>query len=66
MKALNWIANITAGIGLVLLILGTISAVFVVRIIANHPIYYFIVANSFFLITIILFVIQIKNQLKKE
>jgi hypothetical protein len=67
MKALKWLAYISAGIGLLLVIVGAVSAVFhlqllQVRFLAS----YFEAANSFFLITIvILFYIHLYRN-KKE
>jgi uncharacterized membrane protein len=66
MKTLNLIAWISTGIGLVLILLGIISSVFGIKIYANQAVNYFHVANSFFLITIALFVFLIKYQCKKE
>jgi hypothetical protein len=55
MKALKWLAYISAGIGLFLVILGSVAAVFhlqllEVRFLAS----YFEAANSFFLITLMI------------
>jgi hypothetical protein len=66
MKALNWIAWISGGIGLVLVLLGSIQAVFGQILHVNHIINYFLAADSFFLITIALFVYLYKCQCKKE
>jgi hypothetical protein len=67
MKALNWIAWISAGIGLVFVVLGLIQGVFSLKIIEGAEITnYFHVANSFFLITIALFVYLYRCQCKKE
>lgn len=56
MKALKWIAYLSTTIGLLLVLLGSISAVFHLHLLqVNYISSYFIGANSFFLITIILF-----------
>lgn len=67
MKALNWIAWISAAAGVVIIILGTIqllagSNIFGIR----HEVNFFHAANSLFLFAIMLFVCMIRNQLKKE
>jgi len=66
MKALNWIAWISAGIGVVFVILGLIQVVFGRLRPSTEIINYFHAANSFFLLTIALFVSLIKCQCKKE
>lgn len=56
MKALKWIAYLSTAVGLLLVLLGSISAVFHIRLLqVNYMSSYFIGANSFFLITIIIF-----------
>jgi len=56
MKALKWIAYLSTGIGLLLVLLGSISAVFHVRMLqVNYMSSYFMGANSFFLITVVIF-----------
>jgi hypothetical protein len=56
MKTLKWIAYISAIIGLLLVILGSISAVFHLHMLqVNYMPSYFQGANSFFLITIVIF-----------
>lgn len=56
MKTLKWIAFITAVIGLLLVALGSVSAVFHIRLLqVNYMSSYFMGANSFFLITVIIF-----------
>jgi hypothetical protein len=52
MKALNWIAWISSGIGVVFVLLGFISALFGRLRPETESINYFHAANSFFLITI--------------
>jgi hypothetical protein len=66
MKALNWIAWTSSGIGVVFMVLGFISALFGRFNSGTESVNFFHVANSFFLITIILFVYLIKCQGKKE
>jgi hypothetical protein len=67
MKVLNWIAWISAGIGLVFVLLGLIQGIFRMKIIESAEITnYFHVANSFFLLTIALFVFLFRCQCKKE
>ena len=80
MKALNWIAWISGGIGLTFLILGLVQLFYglilfflgVQRIGGGRlfgdteVINFFIAASSFFSITIILFLLQIKNRHQKD
>jgi hypothetical protein len=68
MKALNWIAWISAGIGVVLMLLGGISGLIAKNILpgVTHIVNYFLIADSFFLITIALFVFIYRCQCKKE
>jgi hypothetical protein len=66
LKVLNWIEWISAVIGVVFIILGSIASVFNIHIIANKPVNYFLVANSFFLMTIVLFLFIHLGQFKKE
>jgi hypothetical protein len=63
MKALNWIAWISGGIGLVIVLLGLIQLVFEKFIQGSELINYFHSGNSFFLITI---VYVYRCQCKKE
>lgn len=66
MKALNMIALICGAIGLVLVLLGFIQ-LFTGRFISGAEIVNYIhAANSFFLITIALFLFTAKGQTKKE
>ena len=56
MKTLKLIAYISTVIGLLLVVLGSVSAVFHIRLLqVNYMSSYFQGANSFFLITIIIF-----------
>jgi hypothetical protein len=65
MKALNWIAWISAGIGVVLLILAGVSLIEGRAIIVENTINYFHAANTFFLITIALFIFLYRCECKK-
>jgi hypothetical protein len=65
-KALNWLEWISAAFGVVFMILGAIASVFEIHIIANKAINYFNIANSFFLLTIVLFLFIHLGQYKKE
>ena len=56
MKALKWLAYVSAGIGLLLVILGSIAAVFHVHILqVRYMTSYFQGANSFFLLAAVIF-----------
>jgi uncharacterized membrane protein len=58
MKALNWIGWASAGTGVILMILGIISTLISKKILPiQHVVNYFHMANSFFLITIALFIV---------
>ena len=66
LKALNWIAWISAGLGVIFIIIGFISA-YVGRIFADtESVNFFHAANSFFLGSIVLFLFLIKSGIKKE
>jgi hypothetical protein len=65
MKALNWIAWISSGIGLIFVFLGLLQVVFGKFISGTEIINYFHAANSFFLITIALFVFLLRCESKK-
>jgi cytosine/uracil/thiamine/allantoin permease len=66
MKAINWAAWISGGIGVVIILLGVISGILGRKILpVQHIVNYFVMANSFFLITIALFVYLIKCQSNK-
>ena len=55
MKALKWIAYLSAGIGLILVILGSISAFFHIQILqVRYLSSYFEAASSFFLIPVVI------------
>ena len=66
MKTLKWIAYISAVIGLILVVLGSVSAVFHIRLMqVNYMSSYFMGANSFFLITVIIFLYTYLAENKK-
>jgi formate hydrogenlyase subunit 4 len=65
-KALNWIEWISAVIGVVFIILGLISAVFGRLRPDTESVNYFVAANSFFLLAIVLFLFIHLGQFKKE
>jgi hypothetical protein len=65
MKALNWIAWISGGIGVILVILGVIQFPFGKFLPGEHIVSYFHVANSFFLLTIALFIYLYRCECKK-
>ena len=67
MKTLKWIAYLSSGIGLLLVLLGSISAVFHIHILqVNYMPSYFQGANSFFLITIVIFLYLHLCKIKPE
>jgi len=66
MKALNWIAWISSGIGVVFVLLGFISALFGRLRPETESINYFHAANSFFLITMSSLLFLHLDQHKKE
>ncbi len=67
MKALKWIAYISAGIGGVLILIGVISALTLKhKLQAIYIASYFLGANSFLLITtVILLFIHLNHHMKK-
>jgi hypothetical protein len=72
MKVLNWIAWISAGIGILLISFAGLSSL-LPRVCTQtncfgfaQKVNFFIASSSFFLITIALFVFEIKNQLNKD
>ena len=66
MKTLKWIAYISAVIGLLLVALGSVSAVFHIRLLqVNYMSSYFQGANSFFLITVIILLYMYLAENKK-
>ena len=66
LKALNVIAWIAAGLGLILIIVGFISAWFGRIIPGTESVNFFHAANSFFLGSIVLFVFLIKKNLSRQ
>ena len=67
MKTLKWIAYVSSGIGLLLVILGTVAAVFHLHILeVRYLASYFEGANSFFLITMVILFYIIVSGNKKE
>ena len=66
MKILNWIGWISAGIGGIIVLLAAISLLAGKNIFGvGHVVNYFHAANSFFLITIALFIVVFKCECKK-
>ncbi len=66
MKALKWLAMISSGIGLVLVLLGSVSAIFHLHLLrVNYMVSYFWAANSFFLITIVILLFLHYNKSEK-
>lgn len=68
MKALKWIAWISAGVGAIVLLLGIISGMFLPRPylgIVTNATTFFIAANSFFLLAIALFIFLYRCQCNK-
>jgi hypothetical protein len=65
-KALNWLEWISAVIGVVFIILGLIQVVFGRLRPSTEIINYFHIANSFFLMAIVLFLFIHLGQFKKE
>ena len=67
MKTLKWVAYISADIGLLLVILGSVSALFHVHILqVRYMTSYFQAANSFFLIAIVIFLYFLINRNKDK
>jgi len=66
MKTLNWIGWTSAGVGVIMILLGVISGIIGNSILPiQHVVNYFHVANSFFLITIALFIFIYRCECKK-
>jgi hypothetical protein len=67
MKTLNLIAWISAGFGALIVLLGLISGIIGKSIIpsVSHLVNYFLISDSFFLITIALFVFLYRCECKK-
>jgi len=67
MKALKWLAYITSGIGLLLVIVGSVAAVFHLHILqVRYMTSYFQGASSFFLITIVILLYLHLGRNRKE
>jgi hypothetical protein len=69
MKSLTWIAWISAGVGVLILLLGIIAGVFLPRPyfgIVTNATTFFNVASSFFLLTIALFVFLYRCKCNNE
>jgi hypothetical protein len=66
MKALKWIAYISADIGLVMLLLAAISIIARRAIFVENIVNYFHAASTFFLLTILIFLYIHLDQHKKE
>jgi len=67
MKALNLIAWVSGGIGILFILLGFISGIINKSILpVQHIVNYFQIASSFFLITIALFVAGIRCECNKK
>jgi hypothetical protein len=65
MKALKWIAWISGGIGGIFVLAGLIQIVFGIWRWGSQIVNYFLVADSFFLITIALFIFLYRCECKK-
>lgn len=66
MKTLNWIGWISAGIGVIIVFLAVVSLLIGKNIFGfGHIVNYFHAANSFFLITIALFIVVYRCENKK-
>ncbi len=66
-KVLNWVEWISAALGVVLILLGTFSLVLRWNVFPVNEAYnYFHVANSFFLLAIVLFLATHFGHFKKE
>jgi hypothetical protein len=66
MKALKWIAYISADIGAIMLLLAAVSLIAGRAIIVENIINYFHAASTFFLMTIVIFLFIHLDQHKKE
>jgi hypothetical protein len=67
MKALKWIAYISAGIGAIFILIGVISALTLKhKLQAIYIVSYFLGANSFLLITTVILLFIHINHHKKE
>jgi hypothetical protein len=66
MKVLKWIAYISADIGVIMLVLAAISIIARRAIFVENIVNYFHAANTFFLLTILIFLYIHLDQHKKE
>ena len=66
MKMLNWIAWISGGIGVLFVLLGVIQSLFGQFLRGSQLINYFLAGDSFFLITIALFIYIYRCKCNKE
>jgi hypothetical protein len=67
MKTLNLTAWISGGIGVLIIILGLLSGIIGKNILpVTHIVNYFHIANSFFLITIALFIVVNRCECNKK
>lgn len=67
MKALNLIGWISGGIGVILILLGTISGLTGRTVLPiNHAANYFNIANSFLLVTVALFIVVNRCECNKK
>jgi hypothetical protein len=67
MKILNWMGWISCGIGILIIVFAGISLILGRNLFGfSHIINYFNAANSFFLITIALFIVTNRCECKKE
>jgi len=68
-KTISWLAGISFGIGCIIILLGVISGVFLGRSIVPailRYVDYWIIAQSFFLVSILFFVYIIRRENRKE
>jgi predicted anti-sigma-YlaC factor YlaD len=67
MKVLNLIGWISGGIGVILIFLGTISGLIGKTILSiNHAANYFLMANSFLLVAVALFIVVNRCECNKK
>jgi hypothetical protein len=67
MKTLKWLAYVSAGIGLLLVILGSVAAVFHLHILqVRYMTSYFQGANSFFLMAVVILLYILIGRKTKE
>jgi hypothetical protein len=67
MELIKWVAYISTGIGLLLVILGSVAALFHLHILqVRYMTSYFQGANSFFLLSVVIFLYLLVSRNKKE